>query len=163
MALSSILPEVCNRTRQQVSLRLDSELSELEEALVAAHLARCGACSAFASEIEAHTEALRSAPLEEPSFEFTLPRRPSRVGRVYMGSAAAAAVAAAVALGGLVSLHSSPTRFTAPDLESSRERISAKEQQLEALEGVVARQVAQTRLGLEAAEQTTLDSNRSAR
>ena len=38
-AMSPILPEVCHRTRQQVSLRLDSELSELEEALVAAHLA----------------------------------------------------------------------------------------------------------------------------
>ena len=163
MALSPILPEICHRTRQQISLRLDSELSELEEALVAAHLARCGACSAFASEIETLTQALRSAPLEEPSVQFTLPRRPSRVGRAYMGSAAAAAIAAAVAVGGLVGVHSSPTRFTALDLETSRERISAKEQQLEALEGAVPQQVAQTRMGLEAAEQTTLDSNRSAR
>ena len=162
MALSSILPEVCHRTRQQISLRLDSELSELEEAFVAAHLAKGGECSAFASEIETLTDALRTAPLEEPSLQFTLPRRPSRVGRVYMGSAAAAAVAAAVALGGLVGVHSSPTRFTAPDLESSRERISVKEHQLEALEGpVMTQQVAQTSLGLEAAE--TLDSNRSAR
>ena len=162
MALSSILPEVCHRTRQQLSLRLDSELSELEEALVASHLARCGACSEFASEIEGLTQTLRTAPLEEPSLQFTIPRRPSRIGRVYMGSAAAAAVAAAVALGSLVGVHS-PTRFSALDLESSRERISAKEQQLEALDGAGTQVVAQTRLGLQAAEQTTLDSNRSAR
>ena len=161
MALSSLLPEICHRTRQQLSLRLDSELSELEEALVAAHLGRCAACSAFATEIEAVTDALRTAPLEEPAFHFTVPRRPSRVGRAYVGSAAAATIAAAVAVGGLVGLHSSPTRFTAVDLESSREIISVKEQQLEAIEGLAAHQVAQSRLGLEAAE--TLDSNGSAR
>jgi anti-sigma factor RsiW len=163
MALSPILPEVCNRTRQQVSLRLDSELSELEEALVSAHLARCAACSEFTSEIEALTDALRTAPLAEASFEVTLPRRPSRLGRTYVGSAAAATIAAAVAVGGLVGMHSSPSRFTAPDLETSREIISVKEQQLEALEGDGTQQVARTQLGLEAAELTTLDSNRSAR
>lgn len=163
MALSPILPEACHRTRQQVSLRLDSELSELEEALVAAHLARCGACSSFAGEIEGLTEALRAAPLVEPSLHVTLPRRPSRVARAYVGSAAAA-VAAAVAVGGLVGLHSSPPRFTALDVEGSREIISVKEQQLEALEPTDARRVVvRTRPGLEAAEQTTLDPNRSAR
>jgi predicted anti-sigma-YlaC factor YlaD len=163
MALSPMLPEVCNRTRQQVSLRLDSELSELEEALLAVHLARCGACAAFASEIETFTQALRAAPLEEASRLVTLPRRPSRLGRAYVGSAAAAAIAAVVAVGGLVGTHSSPNRFTKVDVESSRAIISQKEQQLEALDGDATRPVAQIQLGLEAAEQTTLDSDRSTR
>ena len=73
--MSPILPEVCNRTRMQASLRLDSELSELEEALMAAHLARCAACRSFAGDLETLTGTLRTAPLVEPSVRFQLPHR----------------------------------------------------------------------------------------
>jgi len=161
--MSLILPEVCNRTRNQVSLRLDSELSELEEALLAAHLARCASCSAFASDVERMTEVLRAAPLVEPAVPFTLPHRPSRVRGAFLSSAAAVTAAAAVALGGLVGLHSSSSRPRAFDLEGMRQRISLKEQQLERLDNPQARKARQISPGLEAAEEASLDSSPRAR
>ena len=37
-------PRNCDRARAWVSLRLDDEISELEERLLEAHLGRCAAC-----------------------------------------------------------------------------------------------------------------------
>jgi anti-sigma factor RsiW len=42
----------CERARECASLRLDGELSEFEQALLVAHLARCEACASFARELE---------------------------------------------------------------------------------------------------------------
>ena len=56
-----------------VSLRLDGELSELEEAMLRRHVAGCGDCQAFAATAESFTSLLRSAPLE-PSAPFSRPR-----------------------------------------------------------------------------------------
>jgi len=151
-----ILSEVCHRTRQHVSLRLDSELSELEQALMAAHLARCTSCRAFADDLEGLTETLRAAPLAEPSVQFQLPRRPARFGVAQAGSAAAAAITVAVALVGIVGLRSSPARISAVEVQSAQERISVKEQLFQALDGADAKPVLQTPPGVEAAEQTTL-------
>jgi anti-sigma factor RsiW len=55
---------VCDRTREQVSLSLDGELSQLERRLLAAHLARCTACSAYAADVTSFTQDMRTAPLE---------------------------------------------------------------------------------------------------
>jgi hypothetical protein len=55
---------LCERARFWTSLRLDGELSELEGALLDAHLARCAGCRAVADGFDASTLALRSAPLE---------------------------------------------------------------------------------------------------
>ena len=55
---------LCERARFWASLRLDGELSELEGALLDAHLARCAGCRAIADGFAASTTALRSAPLE---------------------------------------------------------------------------------------------------
>lgn len=160
--MSPILPEVCHRTRQQVSLRLDSELSELEEAFVAAHLARCGGCCSFANDLETLTQTLRAAPLAEPSTRFQLPRRPARFGVAHAGTAAAAAITVAVALGGVVGLDSSPTRISAFDVQSAQERMTLKEQVFRALERADAKPAPQTPRGLQAAEQTTLDRRQGA-
>ena len=164
--MSPTLPEVCHRTRQHVSLRLDTELSELEEALVAAHLRRCEVCCAFAVDLEAFTETLRAAPLAEPSVQFQLPRRPARIGVARAGTAAVSAVAvaitAAIAVGGVVGLHSSPSRISAFDVQTARERISFKEQQLAAVESTEVGPARQTPFGLQAAEGTTLDPSRGA-
>ncbi len=162
--MSPVLPEVCHRTRQQVSLRLDSELSELEEALVASHLARCATCNAFADDLEAFTGALRAAPPAESSVSFKLPRRSSRVGAVaYAGSAAAAAITVAVALSGVMGFHSSPTRISAFELRTARAQMSVQEQRLQALQGTISQRVRRTPPGLEAAETTTLDGSQSAK
>jgi len=155
--MSTTLPEVCNRTRQHVSLRLDTEISELEEALVAAHLRRCAACWAFAVDLEALTETLRTAPLAEPSVRFQLPRRPARFGLARAGTAAAATITAAIAVSGVVGLHSSPSQISASDIQNARERMTLKEHLIEELEGTTARPAQQIPRGLEAARNATLN------
>lgn len=80
-----------------------------------AHLARCPACRAFARDVAAVTQALRSAPSEEPSLAFDVAaarrlRRSRGVGSLARTSAVAAALVAAFGVGVL-----------APDLRSSFE------------------------------------------
>jgi hypothetical protein len=150
--MSTTLPEVCNRTRQHVSLRLDTEVSELEEALVAAHLRRCAACSAFAVDLEALTETLRAAPLAEPSVRFQLPRRPARFGVARAGTAAAATITAAIAVGGVVGLHSSPPRISASDIQNARNRMIVKEELMQRLDSTTVRPARQVPRGVEAAK-----------
>jgi len=63
--VSAIRPSVvCERVREQVSLELDGELSQLERKMVATHLERCADCRAFEETINTFTEELRAAPLE---------------------------------------------------------------------------------------------------
>jgi len=155
--MSTALPEVCHRTRQHVSLRLDTELSELEEALVAAHFRKCAACRAFAVDLQALTETLRAAPLAEPSVRFQLPRRRARFGVARAGTAAAAAITAAIAVGGVIGLDSSPARISASDIQNARDRMILKEQLMQDLEGTTARPARQVPRGLVAAKDATLN------
>jgi predicted anti-sigma-YlaC factor YlaD len=53
----------CERARFRASLRLDNELSELEGALLDAHLARCAGCQRVVAGFRGSTSALRSATL----------------------------------------------------------------------------------------------------
>jgi anti-sigma factor RsiW len=92
--------QLCARARFWASLRLDGELSELEGALLDAHLARCEACSAVAREFGALTADLRARPLEHAAAVTVSRARSSR--RVFAGAAVAAVIAAGVLLGGLV-------------------------------------------------------------
>jgi ferric-dicitrate binding protein FerR (iron transport regulator) len=57
---------LCERARAWASLRTDGELSELESALLDAHLGRCESCRTFAEGIEAVAAALRTAQLQQP-------------------------------------------------------------------------------------------------
>jgi predicted anti-sigma-YlaC factor YlaD len=71
---------LCERARFWASLRLDGELSELEGALLDAHLARCAGCQAVAEGFGVSTIALRSAPLEHAApVAVDLPRSPRRL------------------------------------------------------------------------------------
>jgi anti-sigma factor RsiW len=90
----------CERARAWVSLGLDGELSQLEQALLAAHLRRCEPCAASAAEARALAAELRSAPLERPGIRFELPpRAPARRGRTVAVRLALAATLAALAAG----------------------------------------------------------------
>jgi anti-sigma factor RsiW len=94
--MTAVRPSLlCQRVREQVSLQLDDELSQLERRMLAAHLERCPDCHEFAEEIVAFTEELRSAPLEvlERPVVVTRPRRLAAV-RLQAGVAAALAFAA---------------------------------------------------------------------
>lgn len=98
----------CERTRAAAALEVDGVLSQLELAVLDAHVARCADCSTFRREIAELTAALREAPAEPFRAQLMLPyRRRARnvVTRV-------AAVAATVAVG-LVSV------TTATDVERS--------------------------------------------
>src|SRR6185369_8594348 len=91
----------CERARQWASLRIDGELSELEDALFEKHLEACANCSAFAARLASTTEAVRAVPQERPQIDYPRFERPAfrlPVGR----RVAIVAVAAAAALGAFV-------------------------------------------------------------
>lgn len=89
------MPANCERARAWASLRLDGELSELEEALLAAHVRRCAACREYEEMLSAAVVVLRAQPLEQIQHPVAVPaRRHTRVRP--MGLARVAAVAAAV-------------------------------------------------------------------
>ena len=98
-------PRTCERARTQLSARADGELSELESADVARHLAACSSCRAFEADLGALSGALRSAELERPDFPIFVPRRrPLTLARFQLAAAAAAMltlVAGASLRGGL--------------------------------------------------------------
>ena len=99
-----------------VSLALDGELSELEEAALRVHVGSCAACAGFELDVIALTKELRSAPLVRPAAEVIAPLRRRRAAvRVLQLSAAAAAVVVAAGLGTLAGSLSSrgvPTATT---------------------------------------------------
>ena len=99
--MSAATGQLCARARFWASLRLDGELSELESALLDAHLAQCAACRETAGGFAGATAALRS---EEPAVPAPIhvgrarPARPPLVALV-----AAAVVVLAALVGGLLS------------------------------------------------------------
>jgi predicted anti-sigma-YlaC factor YlaD len=93
----------CERARQWSSLRLDGELSELEESLLDRHLASCRSCLAFDGRLRSAAYAIRETPAEAPLVPFRIPVHPRPRVTVPTGRRlAVAAVAAALALGSLV-------------------------------------------------------------
>jgi anti-sigma factor RsiW len=92
--------QLCARARFWVSLRVDGELSELEGALLDAHLARCVHCREFALAADASTTAIRAASyIRHAPIVLDLPRSPRRVAA---GAGITALVAAAAIAGVLV-------------------------------------------------------------
>ena len=103
--------QLCARARFWASLRIDGELSELEGALLDAHLARCAACREVVSGFDAATTRLRATALV-PAAPVVVRR--SRSPRRFVAAAAVAAVVLAGAvLGGLVRGNGSPDAASA--------------------------------------------------
>jgi ferric-dicitrate binding protein FerR (iron transport regulator) len=91
---------LCDRAGEWVSLRLDGELSDLEEELLERHLGVCDHCRAFAADVRWATDVLRLTPQERPERRLTLPAPPRRL--VTRRRLTAVAAAAALAVGALV-------------------------------------------------------------
>jgi len=131
--MSAVYPQsVCTRVREQVSLELDGELSQLEQRMLAAHLERCGACATYADDVRDLTDRIRSAPHHSMRRPVVV-RRARHVStmRVQVGIAAAFALAA---LGLGTQLATSPARESPlaradrqPDLSPPRS-VSEQEQ-----------------------------------
>lgn len=90
---------VCERAREYASLRLDGELSELEEALLSAHLSRCDVCRTFDADIRTMASALRDAAFEKASAPIVIPGRRRAASQVLRVGTAAAVVAVALFAG----------------------------------------------------------------
>src|SRR4051812_21874780 len=92
--------QLCARARFWASLRIDGELSELEGALLDAHLARCADCSTLVEGFSSSTAVLRSARVERLApVALDLPRSPRRIVALV---AVAAVVLLGVVTGGMV-------------------------------------------------------------
>jgi putative zinc finger protein len=149
---SPIPADECANAREWASLRLDNQLSDFEEVLLEAHLARCDDCRAFAVSISDLTAALRSAPLAQPELAFEAPR--TTRGRTFaVRVASAAAAVAVVGVSGLVGLHlsASPSRPVAPIVDPKV--MALKEWQMDELSGGTTRPRTKIRQSLASAEQ----------
>ena len=106
----------CETSREWTSLRLDGELSELEEAMLRRHIAGCADCEAYVAAAEAFTARLRSAPLESPRPMFEAAAERTGRSRFLGVGAAAAAVAASAAVLFAPGLGSRPASVELADL-----------------------------------------------
>jgi len=86
-------PSACERTAQLVSLDLDGELSDHEEARLERHVQRCERCAEYARSVARTTELVRRAPLEEFRLPVTFARPRRRFAPVLRNASAIAAVA----------------------------------------------------------------------
>ena len=92
------MAELCDRTRSQVSLDLDGELSMLEQVMVSRHLECCPSCRSFSDDVARFTMSLRDAPLERSGRLIFVPRvRRSLVHDVRTVTVRAGATAAGIA------------------------------------------------------------------
>lgn len=164
--MRSIMPADCARACQQLSLRLDSELSEFELVLLEAHLRRCAECRAFGETIAGLTTTVRSSPVERPSVSFQAPRSRTRVDALLTGAlraGSAAAAVAVVALGGLIALNGSTSTVPAAELARVRGVLELHERQLQRLDGAALARTPQVPRGLAAAEREALRVTTSSR
>ena len=125
---------LCERARSWAALAPDNELSELEQKLLDAHLARCAGCTRFAERVAAVADELRRASLERPTYPIAAPawRRRNAYGRVRAVGAAAAVAAMALGVASRAPLPSEGRQhgFQLPNivLTGDDERLEQKEQ-----------------------------------
>ncbi|MGH3023912.1 MAG: zf-HC2 domain-containing protein [Gaiellaceae bacterium] len=106
---------VCERAREWSSLRLDGELSLLEEELLERHLGVCESCLFFAEGMRTSTSALREAQPEVPARRTAVPARRRRAAFSVERRRTALVAAAALVLGALVgSFFQGPSQSAPP-------------------------------------------------
>ena len=90
---------LCDRARAWAALAPDGELSDLEQKLLDAHVARCARCERFAAEVASVTTALRAERLEPLSQPLTISSRRRRTGVARLGTVGAVAAVALMTIG----------------------------------------------------------------
>jgi anti-sigma factor RsiW len=103
-------PHRCERARFWASLRADGELSELESALLDAHLARCSSCRTFALRSDEIVVGLRAARLEQPA---PLVLRPQRTLRTALRALQVVVAATVVVSAGVLAAVTGPSGSSA--------------------------------------------------
>jgi Putative zinc-finger len=116
----------CERAREWASLRLDDELSVLEEEILERHLDFCDACRRFDEGMRLSTARIRSTPLEAPSRRVPVPSRAGVVTQYRRRTAlvAAAALAIGALVGSLVERPGQPVPSESPSQVSFLSRDS---------------------------------------
>ncbi len=99
--MGAVLSAECERARAWVSLELDSELSEVEEALLRAHVGRCTACAEFERDVDGLTQEIRTTWPQRPVVPRAPLHRRRAATRALQLGAAAAVVAVAAGFGSL--------------------------------------------------------------
>src|SRR5205823_4692856 len=115
----------CERALQWISLDLDGELSQLEQAALGRHLHGCARCRSASVEVGGFTRLLRQAPLVELERPVTIaaPRNARvRAARRAAVSVAVGALAAAAVLGALVITSSTTSASSALAFRNAREQ-----------------------------------------
>jgi anti-sigma factor RsiW len=120
-------PKVCDRARTYVSLRLDGELSDFEQALLEAHLESCASCRVFATEMSEITAELRVSQLERLERPLILPHRVRAGLRRLQVGAAAAVLVTVVGVGALVGSVRGPDQPRFSTLNSETAQPSLRE------------------------------------
>jgi len=100
--MGQLSPDECERIRGYAAWSVDGELSQVEAAALAAHIATCSACNAYAASLEQAARLVRQTPLERLDFPIVLPSRRLRFSRTIQVGAAAAAVAVVVGLSAML-------------------------------------------------------------
>jgi anti-sigma factor RsiW len=117
------LSSACELAREQLSLHLDGELSELEQVALKGHLTGCERCRVYGASIADVSTRLRSARPEQPEFPIVLPHR-SRVRiplrAVQVGAAAAVVAVVGFAGAGLTPSGDRSVSFTAANTAPDR-------------------------------------------
>jgi len=127
------MPTDCARACEQLSLRLDSELSEFERLLLEAHLSRCASCRAFGESVTGLTMAIRKVPAEQPVVSFEVHRARTRVNALLANSfriGSAAAAIFVVAISGFVGLRGTGSGIPSVELARARAVLDLHERQL---------------------------------
>ena len=88
----------CETSREWVSLRLDGELSELEEAMLRRHVAGCADCRTFEETAESFTPPAQRAARDARAGLRGSPQRRGAGGSSGVGAVAAALAASAAVL-----------------------------------------------------------------
>ena len=99
--MGAVLAADCERARAWASLGLDGELSQVEHALLRAHVGRCAGCAEFAGDVVALTKGLRTTALVRPAVAELPVRRRSSRRRTRRLVAAVTVVVVAAGLGSL--------------------------------------------------------------